>query len=75
MSNELLEKELRDLPEESIADVIDYIKFLKYRRFNAENNLPATVAKRKHSERKLGVLQGTFIMSDDFDDTSDCFKN
>ena len=30
--------------------------------------------KRKHSERKLGVLQGKFVMADDFDDTSDCFK-
>lgn len=30
MAYELLEKELKDLPESNIADVIEYIQFLKF---------------------------------------------
>lgn len=74
MSHELLEKELKDLPEANIADVIDYIKFLKSKLLNTENNLSPATANRKHAQRKLGVLQGDFFMADDFDETPDCFK-
>lgn len=74
MSHELLEKELKDLPEASIADVIEYIKYLKFKLLNEKSNSSPVITKRKHPERKLGILQGTFIMSDDFDETPDCFK-
>ena len=74
MAYELLEKELRDLPKANIADVLQYIQFLKFKLLNAENNPNPATAGRKHSERKLGVLQGKFVMADDFDDTPDCFK-
>ena len=77
MLYEMLEKELKDLPEASLDEVIEYIKFLKYKLLNADNslsNLSSAAAEKKHPKRKLGVLQGTFIMSDDFDETPDCFK-
>ncbi len=77
MSYEMLEKELKDLPEASLNDLIEYIKFLKFKLLNAGDNLSdasSAAVERKHSQRKLGVLQGTFVMSDDFDETPDCFK-
>ena len=37
------------------------------------NKSPAIV-ERKHPERKLGILQGKFVMADDFDETPDHFK-
>lgn len=36
MAYELIEKELKDLPESSIADVIAYIQSLKSNLLNAE---------------------------------------
>ena len=74
MAYELLEKELRDLPESNIVDVIEYIQFLKFKLLREEYNTGCTIAERKHPERKLGILRGRFIMSDDFDETPDCFK-
>lgn len=74
MLYELLEKELKDLPESNIADVIEYIRFLKFKLSNADNNFSPAIAERKHAQRKLGILQGKFFMTDDFDETPDCFK-
>lgn len=74
MAYELLEKELKDLPESNIADVIEYIQFLKFKLQKNENTTSSAIAERKHPERKLGILQGKFVMADDFDETPDCFK-
>ncbi len=74
MAHELLEKELEDLPATSIADVIEYVQFLKYKLSEKKDADNAFVGKRKHSERKIGILQGKFVMSDDFDETPDCFE-
>lgn len=74
MAYELLEKELRDLPESNIADVIEYIRFLKFKRLNAKHNPDSAPAERKHPKRQLGVLHGNFMMADDFDETPDSFK-
>ncbi len=74
MSYELLEKELKDLPEARIADVIEYIKFLKFKLLQEQNKANCAVTDRKHPIRKLGILQGKFFMADDFDETPDCFK-
>lgn len=74
MAYELLEKELEDLPESNIADVIEYIQFLKFKLLKDENNIGSAIAERKHPERKLGILEGKFVMADDFDETPDCFK-
>lgn len=74
MTYELLEKELKDLPESNIADVIEYIQFLKFKLLKDENNANSAITERKHPERTLGILQGKFVMADDFDETPDCFK-
>ncbi len=74
MAYELLEKELKDLPESNIADVIEYIQFLKFKLLRDQNNTDSAIVERKHPERKLGILQGKFVMADDFDETPDCFK-
>lgn len=74
MLYELLEKELKDLPEANIADVIEYIQFLKFKPLNPKNSLSPATAERKHAQRKLGILQGELFMADDFDETPDCFK-
>lgn len=62
MAYELIEKELKDLPESSIADVIAYIQSLKSNLLNAENNTVSVTVGRKHSERKPGVLKGKFVL-------------
>ncbi|MCI8614632.1 MAG: DUF2281 domain-containing protein [Lachnospiraceae bacterium] len=74
MAYELLEKELKDLPESSIVDVIEYIQFLKFKLQKTESNPDALFPERKHPERKLGVLNSKFVMADDFDETPDCFR-
>lgn len=74
MAYELLEKELEDLPETSIADVIEYVQFLKFKLSEKKDVANVFSEKRKHSERKVGILQGKFVMSDDFDETPDCFE-
>lgn len=74
MTYDLLEKELKDLPEANIADVIEYIRFLKFKTSREEYNKGSSPVERKHQERKLGILEGKFVMSDDFDESPDCFK-
>lgn len=74
MAYELLEKELKELPEASIADVIEYVQFLKFKLSEKKEASGVLNGKRKHSERKIGILQGKFAMADDFDETPDCFK-
>lgn len=70
MTYDLLEKELKDLPEANIADVIEYIQFLKFKQLRDES----AIVVRKHPERRLGIFEGKFVMSEDFDETPDCFK-
>lgn len=74
MTYDLLEKELKDLPEASIADVIEYVQFLKFKLKNEKETVAAPITERIHSKRKLGVLKGKFVMAEDFDETPDCFK-
>ena len=48
MIYDLLEKELKDLPEANIADVIEYIQFLKFKQLRDES----AIVVRKHPERR-----------------------
>ena len=70
MTYDLLEEELKDLPEANIADVIEYIQFLKFKQLRDES----AIVVRKPPERRLGIFEGKFVMSEDFDETPDCFK-
>lgn len=58
MTYDLLEKELKDLPEANIADVIEYIRFLKFNTSREEYIKGSYLGERKHQERKLGILEG-----------------
>lgn len=59
---ELLE-EVKGLSENDVAEVIDFVKFLKAK--NSKNK----------PERKFNLLSGRPIyIADDFDETPDCFK-
>ncbi len=56
-------EEAKDLSENSAAVVLDFIKFLK----SKESHI--------NTERKSNLLAGGLVfMSDDFDETPDCFK-
>ena len=55
-------EEAKKLSEDNIAEVIDFIKFLNSKQ-------------PEKKERKSNLLAGKLkYMADDFDETSDCFK-
>jgi hypothetical protein len=61
--------EIKDLPVYLQEEVKDFVHFLKKK---LENHPPKnTIAK---NARKAGFLKGTFIMSADFDEPMDDFK-
>ena len=56
-------EEAKTLSEYSASEVLDFIKFLKAKE------------SKKSNERKSNLLAGGLIfMSEDFDETPDCFK-
>lgn len=63
---DILIKEAEALPEEQIQEVIDFILFLKTK---------SSGNKTKNKKRQLGVFkEEPFFMTDDFDETPECFK-
>ena len=59
MSYEMLEKELKDLPEASFDEVIEYIRFLKYKLLNADNSLSdLSSAAEKTYQKKIRRFAG-----------------
>ena len=71
MSMELLEKEAEGLSEQAMAEVLDFILFLKTRPGHEKYTSPQG---RVH-KRQLGVFENeSFYMADDFDETPDSFK-
>lgn len=68
MAVDILINEVQGLPEDVIQKVVEYVHFLKF-----ELNNHTTVINAK--KRTLGRLEGkmTYI-TDDFDDTPECFK-
>ncbi len=60
--SELIE-EVKGLSESSLAEVLDFVKFLKAKDDSKKSNII-------FDELKGGLL----YMADDFDETPDCFK-
>jgi len=59
---ELIE-EVKGLSEDNMAEVLDFVKFLKYKNGD------------RKPERRSNLLAGGLIyMAEDFDATPDCFK-
>ena len=73
---EVLEREIRNLPETQIAQVIEYVRFLKYQaQKQSGDHSEANNPENSRSPRKVGLLEGGLLyMADDFDKTPDCFE-
>ena len=65
MAFELLVAEARDLPEESIMEVIHFIRVLKMKSNHADGAFPS---KDHPVIREAGKYRGQIVMSDDFDE-------
>ena len=71
MALELLVAEARDLSEDSIMEVINYIRALKVKTQRSELD-PSL--RDKPVVRKAGKYRGQIFMSDDFNEPLDAFK-
>ncbi|MBW8049247.1 MAG: DUF2281 domain-containing protein [Cytophagales bacterium] len=65
MDNTLLYTKVNSLPENLKVEVFDFVDFL----------LQKDKKKKKKHSLKAGCLKGTFIMSDDFDEPLEDFKD
>ncbi len=66
MSTEALLKEVEGLSEDTIKEVFDFVLFLKSKNAKMDSQM---------HRRNLGLwATEPFYMSDDFDETPDCFK-
>lgn len=66
MSDVELLKKVSELPENLKEEVDNYINFLLQKQ--AETDLPK-------KPLRFGMMRGTFVMSDDFDEPLDDFKD
>lgn len=83
MSYDALFQEIRSLPNSMVLQVAEFVRFLRFsmndksEAFLAEATTQTSdeAAENKLAKRKGGVLSDLFIaISDDFDETPDCFK-
>lgn len=67
MSYELLEKQIRSIPEEYFSEIAGFLDLLKYK---------IMVQQQKSSRplRKLGGYEGQIKIADDFDDIPEGFE-
>lgn len=73
MAYDTLVREARDLPEDMIEQVIDFMRFLKYasKKELTKPSVNNDVAFR----RSVNPLADEFIsIAEDFDETPECFK-
>ena len=70
MALEMLVEEARDLSEESIMEVIHYIRSIKMKTQHSGTTAPL---KDMPIIREAGKYRGQFVMSDDFDEPLDVF--
>lgn len=73
MAYDTIVEEVKGLSEENQTEVLEFIYFLKYRK--GKGGVSAGKKATKRIRRKENILGGKLIyMSDDFDETPDCFK-
>ena len=73
MAYDTLVREARDLPEDMIEQVIDFMRFLKYtsKKEQTKPSISTDVVFR----RSVNPLADEFIsIAEDFDETPECFK-
>ena len=62
------------LPEEKINQVIQFAEFLSFEMKPQTQDLPHSTINEEGYIRKPGILRRKMVMSEDFDETPDCFK-
>ena len=73
MAYDTLVKEAKDLPEEMIEQIIEFMRFLKYtsKKEQTKQSISNTIA----FHRSVNPLSDEFIaIAEDFDETPECFK-
>ena len=71
MALELLISEARDLSEDSIMEVVQYIRAIKFKSRHAENDVPLS---EQPVIREAGMYRGQVFLSDDFNEPLEDFK-
>lgn len=75
MAYDTLIKEAKDLPEDMIDQVIEFMRFLKYASKKEQIASTGNDATNQSFHRSYNPLAGEFIsIADDFDETPECFK-
>lgn len=73
MAYDTLVKKAKDLPEEMIEQIIEFMRFLKYtsKKEQAKQSISNTIT----FHRSVNPLSDEFIaIAEDFDETPECFK-
>ncbi len=73
MAYDTLVREARDLPEDMIEQVIDFMRFLKYT--SKKEQTKPSISNDVVFCRSVNPLADEFIsIAEDFDETPECFK-
>ena len=73
MAYDTLIREARDLPEDMIEQVIDFMRFLKYT--SKKEQAKPSISNDVVFHRSVNPLADEFIsIAEDFDETPECFK-
>lgn len=73
MAYDTLVREAKDLPEDMIEQVIDFMRFLKYT--SKKEQTTHSISNDITFRRSVNPLADDFIsIAEDFDETPECFK-
>ena len=73
MAYDTLVREAKDLPEDMIEQVIEFMRFLKYT--SKKEQAKYSVGNNVTFHRSMNPLADEFIaIAEDFDETPECFK-
>lgn len=73
MAYDTLVKEAKDLPEDMIEQIIDFMRFLK--QVSRKEQVNHSISHDTVFQRSVNPLADEFIsMAEDFDETPECFK-
>lgn len=73
MAYDTLVREAKDLSEDMIEQVIDFVRFLKY--VSQKEQTKHSIDNSMTFRRSINPLADEFIaMAEDFDETPECFK-
>ena len=77
MAYDTLVREAKDLPEDMIEQVIEFMRFLKYasKKEQTKHSISDGITDGITFHRSVNPLADEFIsMAEDFDETPECFK-